>query len=67
LAALRKLNPNLPCGFMSGDTGGYTEESLRGLGAAVVFQKPFRLSELVGQLRLLTSLSCSCGATEGPS
>jgi CheY-like chemotaxis protein len=46
LAALQELNPQLRCCLMSGDLGGYTEESLRHLGAAAVIRKPFRLAEV---------------------
>lgn len=54
LTAIRALAPNLLCLFMSGDTGHYTEQELLALGAIGVLQKPFRLGELVEQLRLLT-------------
>lgn len=49
LAALQQLNPAICCCFMTGNTGLYTREQLLGLGAAQVFNKPFRLAE-VGQL-----------------
>jgi two-component system, OmpR family, response regulator len=55
LGALRALDPDVPCCFMSGDTGHYSEECLIGLGAADVFQKPFRLPELTDCLRRLTN------------
>ena len=45
LAALRGLNPQLRCCFMSGDLGSYTEGQLRALGAAGVLHKPFPLAE----------------------
>jgi DNA-binding response OmpR family regulator len=50
LAALRELDPQVTCCFMSGDTGEYTEENLLDLGVVAVFQKPFRMSELARQL-----------------
>jgi CheY-like chemotaxis protein len=53
LAAIRALDPGVPCCFMSGDTGCYTAEDLLGLGAVAVFQKPFGLGELITQLRRL--------------
>jgi CheY-like chemotaxis protein len=56
LAAIRVLDREVPCCFMSGDMGLYTEDHLIGLGAAGVFQKPFRLSELISHLRRLTPL-----------
>jgi hypothetical protein len=40
---------------MSGDTEHYTEEDLLRLGVAAVFQKPFRLGELLQQLRQLAA------------
>lgn len=50
LAALRELDPDIRCCFMSGDTGKYTEEKLIALGALAVFCKPFRLNELARRL-----------------
>jgi DNA-binding response OmpR family regulator len=50
LAALRALDPDVRCCFMSGDMGPYTSEHLLGLGAMTLFQKPFRLGELIGRL-----------------
>jgi len=50
MAAIRALAPTVPCCFMSGDLGHYTEEYLLGLGAVAVFQKPFRLPEMVEHL-----------------
>lgn len=54
LAAIRALGSEVPCCFMSGDTGRYTETHLIGLGAVSVFLKPFRLGEVTTQLRRLT-------------
>jgi two-component system, OmpR family, response regulator len=53
LAAIRALNSDVPCFFMSGDLGLYSEAHLLDLGAAAVFQKPFRLGELTAHLRRL--------------
>jgi DNA-binding response OmpR family regulator len=50
LAALRVINPDLRCCFMSGDTGKYTEGELRQCGAAHVFRKPFRIQEVADVL-----------------
>ncbi len=51
LAALRGLDPNVRCCFMSGHTGRYTVEDLLRLGAAYVVEKPFpslrRLADLL--------------------
>jgi CheY-like chemotaxis protein len=52
LTALRGLNPQVRCCFLSGDLGGYAEGELRDLGAAVL-PKPFRPADLalvVGRL-----------------
>ncbi len=53
LSAIRAIAPDLPCCFMSGDTGHYTEAELLDLGAIAVLQKPFRLGELVAHLGTL--------------
>ena len=55
LSAIRAHAPDLPCCLMSGDTGHYTEQELLGLGAIAVLQKPFRLGELIAQLRRLAA------------
>jgi CheY-like chemotaxis protein len=47
LAALRELNPDIQCCFMSGHSGDYSHESLLQLGAAHVFFKPFKLTEVI--------------------
>ena len=46
LAALQKINPNIRCCFMSGNSGAYSREELLKRGAACVIQKPFRLADL---------------------
>jgi DNA-binding response OmpR family regulator len=51
LTALRKLDPEVRCCFMSGDLGQYTERSLRDSGAGPVLHKPFRLEELARLVR----------------
>jgi CheY-like chemotaxis protein len=56
LQALRALDPKLPCCFMSGHTGRYTEEDLLALGAARVFRKPFHLDDLAYTLRQLVGV-----------
>ncbi len=53
LDALRRINPDVPACFMSGDTGMYEPEELRRAGAACFFAKPFCLKELAGTLRRL--------------
>jgi DNA-binding NtrC family response regulator len=52
LAALKAINPGVRCCFMSGNTGVYTVEDLLGMGALMVFQKPFdSLPSLAQSLR----------------
>lgn len=52
LAALRQINPDVRCCFMSGNTGEYSAEELLRLGAARVLPKPFlNLKELGQALR----------------
>lgn len=53
LRALREINPELRCCFMSGNTGAYTIQQLLDLGASHFFQKPLGLAELVKALRNL--------------
>ena len=57
LAALREINPDLSCCFMSGHLRQYTEEDLLGMGAAHVFSKPFLNLSLL--TRLLWSIVSS--------
>ena len=47
LAALRQVEPPVRCCFMTGQSGDYSHERLMELGAACVFEKPFRLAELL--------------------
>jgi DNA-binding NtrC family response regulator len=54
LARIHSLNPDVLCCFMTGDIGIYTEEHLIDLGAVAVFRKPFRLGEMVAELRRMT-------------
>jgi CheY-like chemotaxis protein len=53
LDSLRRVNPQVRCCFMSGDLGRYTDEELQRSGAAFVFTKPFRLTEMARFLRRL--------------
>jgi CheY-like chemotaxis protein len=46
LIALRQLNPQVCCCFMSGSLNGNTEMDLCDMSAHVVLQKPFRLVDL---------------------
>ena len=55
LAAIRATAPCVPCCFMSGDTGDYTERELLALGAAAFFRKPFQFAELIPHVRSLTA------------
>lgn len=55
LAALRQLNPEVPCCFLTGQAWEYSERQLRGQGAVQVFAKPFALEELATSLWLLAT------------
>lgn len=55
LATLQEINPQICCCFMSGNTGHYTEQELRALGAVTVICKPFNLDDVAQQLRELAS------------
>jgi CheY-like chemotaxis protein len=55
LAALREIDPELRCCFMTGDPGRYTEQVLRDLGATAIFWKPFRMSEVAQQIERLVA------------
>jgi CheY-like chemotaxis protein len=52
LVTLREMNPEIRAAFMSGNTGSYSEEELRSLGASHFFEKPFRcFAEVANILR----------------
>jgi CheY-like chemotaxis protein len=52
LAALKAIDPDVRCCFMSGHTGKYTNEDLLEMGVTCVLAKPFgSLHELVKILR----------------
>jgi CheY-like chemotaxis protein len=57
LARIRQTAPQVPCCFMTGYSAGYSAEGLLALGATCVFDKPFRLDEVLEKLREL------CGQT----
>jgi DNA-binding response OmpR family regulator len=54
LLALRRLEPALPCCFMSGQLGEHSREELLALGVTHFFEKPFHLEEVVSTLHALT-------------
>lgn len=54
LVALRAINPQVKCCFLTGDMGNYSERQLRRMGARRVFTKPVRLTRLVRSLDELT-------------
>ncbi len=56
-AALRQLNPEVRCAFMSGDPGAYTVEELLASGAVGYLGKPFRLAEIETLVRRATCAS----------
>ena len=52
LAALREINPEIGCVFMSGSTGRYSSQELLAVGGVRVLQKPFSsLDEVIQALR----------------
>jgi CheY-like chemotaxis protein len=55
LAALRRMNPDIRCCFMSGETGEYSSKELCDQAGSSVISKPFQLPELVRVLRGLTA------------
>ena len=55
LAALRGIDPGLPCCFMTAGAGKYTHEDLLRCGAGHVLQKPFSVAQAVRVLRELTA------------
>lgn len=57
MAALREINPNVRCCFMSGYLGRYSPEELSQLGSWRIFPKPFRLKEIADSLRGVLELS----------
>lgn len=57
LRALRSINPDIRCCFMSGGLGDHTEDSLRSSGSAVLLRKPFRIEEAARILAAMASPS----------
>jgi CheY-like chemotaxis protein len=47
LAALRRIDPQVRCCFISGETAGYSLEDLEALGSLHFFTKPFHLTEVL--------------------
>jgi CheY-like chemotaxis protein len=54
VAVLRQWEPALTFCFMSGQSGDYSPQELLALGAACVFQKPFRVAEVQETVEQLT-------------
>ena len=50
LAQIGRIAPQVPCCFMTGYSEHYGADNLLALGAARVFEKPFRLDEVIGTL-----------------
>jgi CheY-like chemotaxis protein len=61
LIALRRLNPQIQCCFMTGQAGNYRLDELLALGAARVFAKPFQLTELAQTLATLIAPGVAAG------
>lgn len=55
LAALRAVEPALPCCFMTGNPGRYTTADFLALGVACVFPKPLDVARIDAVLRELAS------------
>jgi DNA-binding response OmpR family regulator len=53
LAALRDIDPQVRCCFMTGHVGSYDDADLQKLGAVHTFKKPFRLAEVIDRIRKL--------------
>jgi CheY-like chemotaxis protein len=51
LAALRRLDPDVRCCFMSNEPGRYTPNDLLALGAGAFLAKPFSIDEAARTLR----------------
>jgi CheY-like chemotaxis protein len=51
LAALKKINPDVTCCFISGDPNSNPRDALLGLGAVAVLEKPFSLVDVAHALR----------------
>jgi DNA-binding response OmpR family regulator len=59
LARIRQIAPQVRCCFMTGHAAHYGADHLLALGAARVFDKPFRLEEVIETLRELCGRSRS--------
>jgi CheY-like chemotaxis protein len=53
LCELQKIDPRVPCCFMTGGAAKYDAETLLALGAARLFLKPFHVREVVKTLKQL--------------
>jgi DNA-binding response OmpR family regulator len=51
LKALREIDGQVRCCFVSGDTGEYEQRELLKMGVAHIFEKPFSLAELAETIR----------------
>jgi CheY-like chemotaxis protein len=60
LIMLQDMNPQVRCGFMSGDLGAWTGEELQELGGEVLFRKPFQLKAVSESLY---RMACSARGT----
>ena len=60
LEALRQLDPNVRCCFMSAEAG-CSVDDLLALGALAIFRKPFSLAEVMARLGELLSASRPAG------
>jgi CheY-like chemotaxis protein len=68
LEALRRIEPTLPCCFMTAWSGQYPGERLARLGGSRVLVKPFTLVDLISALRALCRRAEGEGSDEaGPT
>lgn len=59
LRALQQIDPEVRCGFMTGNYGDYSLHELRQMGAVCFFAKPVDLPKLLEILKLQLSLAAS--------
>jgi CheY-like chemotaxis protein len=53
LAELQRINPDVCCCFITGDSGPFTDEELLAAGAVRVLRKPFALDVIINTIRQL--------------
>lgn len=66
LAALQEIAPQLPCCFMSGDLGPFTEERLSRTGSRALLKKPFQIRETARLLREMAAFGLHAAQCRQP-